>query len=285
MAYTYPMDLVASQGWYITLPSKGKATPDTVKVPELRTYASEWFHLNDAKDGVVFKARTDGATTKNSKNPRSELREMSSDGKDEAAWSSTTGTHSMEIEQMVGVLPIGSKPVVVVGQIHDEDDDVTVFRLVGNTSGDRSIASLWITDGDKLEGHKVTDSYRLGTKFRVGFQVAGGKITYTYNGQPVAYTQTKKLRGCYFKAGSYNQAGGIVTKLPNGQADYAEVTLYALQVCHSGVCTGRAPGAAVPPVEPPPTTSEVSLVVEGTQPALDALSAFLLSDIASLRIG
>jgi len=288
---TYPMDVIASNGWYVTLPSKVKTTPDTVKIPGLLMYSGEWFYLNSAKDGVIFKAPTDGATTKNSKNPRSELREMSPDGKTQAAWSSTTGTHSMDIEQMVSVLPIGSKPVVVVGQIHDGNDDVTVFRLVGNTTGDRSIGSLWITDGDKSEGYKVTDSYRLGTKFRVGFQVAGGKITYTYNGQLVAYTQTKELSGCYFKAGSYNQAGGIVTKLPDGKSDYAEVTIYALQVCHNGVCTGRAPGVVVPPVNPtpvdppvdPPNTS--SLTVTGTPTAIAALKAFIKADTSSLSGG
>src|SRR4029078_12901922 len=108
-AIVYPMDVIASRGWYITLPTKIHATPDTVNVggsPDLMTYTDEWFRLNETKDGVVFKARTDGAHTPNSSNPASELREMSSDGKNQAAWSSTSGTHAMELEQMVNVLPI-----------------------------------------------------------------------------------------------------------------------------------------------------------------------------------
>ncbi|MCX6047753.1 MAG: polysaccharide lyase family 7 protein [Chloroflexi bacterium] len=258
----YPMDLIASQGWYITLPTKIRATPDTVNVggsPDLMTYTDEWFRLNETKDGVVFKARTDGAHTTNSSNPRSELREMSNDGKNQAAWSSTSGTHAMELEQTVNVLPIGSKPVVVVGQIHDANDDVSVFRLEGNTSGDRNIGSLWITDGDSAHGYLLTNSYRLGTKFRVGFNVSGGKIAYTYNGQPVAgYTQSKSFSGAYFKAGSYNQSGGNCTKLTSGpdagKCDYAEVTIYRVQVCHNGACTGNAPGST-PPV---PTNTPVS---------------------------
>ncbi len=251
----YPMDVIAAQAWYITLPTKIKATPDTVKVPDLMTYTDEWFRLNDAKDGTVFKARCDGATTANSKNPRSELREMRSDGKNQAAWSSTAGTHSMEIEQIVNVLPIGSKPHVVVGQIHDANDDVSVFRLEGNTSGDRSIGSLWITDGNTTHGRLITNSYKLGTKFRVGFNVSGGKISYTFNGQPVAgYSQSKNFSGAYFKAGCYNQSGGNSTPLPDGpdkgKSDYAQVTIYAVQVCHNGVCTGHAPGSTKP-VDPP----------------------------------
>ena len=151
----------------------------------------------------------------------------------------------MEIEQSVDVLPLGSKPHVVVGQIHDKDDDVTVFRVEGNRTGDRSLATLWITDGDKTHGYKLTDSYRLGTRFRVGFHVQDGVIRYMYNDAPVDYVQEKTVSGCYFKAGSYCQSGGNVTRLPDGRADYAQVTIYALQVCHNGVCTGRAPAPQV----------------------------------------
>ncbi len=284
----YPLHVIASSNWYITLPSKVNATPDTVKMPELRTYSSEWFRLNAAGDGVIFRARTDGATTKNSNNPRSELREMTKDGKEQAAWSSMAGTHSMVVELMISAVPIGSKPVVVVGQIHDSDDDVTVFRFEGNTSGNRNIGKLWLTDGDTSHGFLVDDNLALGTKFTIGFQVSGGKITYTYNGGDpggaVPYTQPKKLDGCYFKTGAYNQAGGIVTKLPDGRADYAEVTIYALQVCHNGVCTGLAPGAVGEPVEPPVEPVGATLTVNGSIIDIAALKAFILSATVTLHV-
>lgn len=248
-----PMEFLDSWGWKLTLPTKVKATPDEVVMPELLGYASEWFRLNGAGDGVVFVAPTDGATTRNSKNPRSELREMMADGKTRAAWSSWEGTHSMEIEQSVDVLPIGRKPVVVVGQIHDGEDDVTVFRLEGNTTGDRQVGKLWITDGDRSRGHLLTEQYRLGERFRVGFYVQNGTIRYMFNGQALDYTQPKRVKGCYFKAGAYCQSGGIVTRLADGRADYAQVTIYGLRVCHDGVCTGRAVGPVVaPPVDPSP---------------------------------
>ena len=286
-AIAYPMDVIAARGWYITLPTKIRTTPDTVQVggsPDLMTYADESFRLNETKDGAIFKARTDGAHTANSPNPRSELREMSSDGKTQAAWSSTSGAHSMEIEQAVNVLPIGSKPVVVVGQIHDANDDVSVFRLEGNTSGDRAMGSLWITDGDSTHGYLLTNTYRLGTKFRVGFAVSGGKITYTYNGQPVVgYAQSKSFSGAYFKAGSYNQSGGNCTILSSGpdagKCDYAEVTIYTVQVCHNGVCTGKAPGSPTPgptstppPATPTPTPTNSLPVVPPATPTTTATS-------------
>ena len=277
----YPMDVIGWPGWYNTLPSKLHATPDTVMVggsPDLMTYFDEWFHLNSTKDGVVFKARTNGAHTEHSRNPRSELREMSFDGKTKAAWSAGVGKHSMEIEQMITAVPIGSKPVVVVGQIHDEPDDVVVWRYEGDLI-DRTVGQLWITDGDTTHGHLVDAKLKLNTRFSVGFDVVDGKIGFTYNGQMVAgYTQAKKNPGCYFKAGAYNQSGGNVTLLPDGpdkgQADYAEVVIYNLQVCHNGVCRGNAPGRAQPtnpPVVVPPVIVPIITKADLAK-ALDALN-------------
>lgn len=262
----YPMDVIASPNWKITTPLPN--APE-IKYPALTAYTAEWFHLNATGDGAVFMARTDGGHTSGSKNPRSELREMSSDGKSNAAWSTTVGTHSMEIEQSVDVLPQGAKPHVVVGQIHNASDDVTVFRVEGRTDT-RDIASIWITNGDTTHGYLITDNYHRGDKFRVGFKVSGGIIQYTFNGQPVNYALPKKTTGCYFKAGCYNQSGGIVTKLPDGQVDYAQVTIYAVQVCHDGVCTGNKPGDVVVEPPTPPAGADV-------QPLIDALNVVTVS--------
>jgi len=242
----FPIDIIGSSNWKLTLPL---ASAPEIKMPALSMYSSEWFHFNEAQDGVTFRAPTDGGTTTNSNNPRSELREMTADGKSNASWSSTSGNHSMEIELAVNALPIGSKPHVVTGQIHGSSDDITVFRVEGSTV-DRSIASIWITNGNTTHGHLLTNAYHLGDKYRVGFKVSGGQIRYTFNGGghqgAVDYMQSKNFSGAYFKAGSYNQSGGNVTRLPDGSSDYAEVTIYALQVCHDGVCTGNAPGGVTP---------------------------------------
>ncbi|MEZ4864226.1 MAG: polysaccharide lyase family 7 protein [Caldilineaceae bacterium] len=274
----YPLDVIHSTGWKLTLPiASPQGAAQEIKVggePDLSTYSSEWFHLDATQAGIVFKARTDGATTSGSKNPRSELREMTADGKANASWSSSTGVHNMEVELAVNVLPLGSKPHVVTGQIHDGGDDVTVFRVEGSLT-DRNIASIWITDGNTTHGHLLTDTYHLGDRYRVGFRVSGGQIHYTFNGQPVAYVQNKNFSGAYFKAGSYNQAGGNCTQLADGQCDYAEVTIYALQVCHDGICTGNAPGAISQPTATPidptvaPTTEPTSqpTVAPTTTPA------------------
>lgn len=231
--------------WKLTLPVDASGKPQgkaaEIKQPQLSTYRSEWFYPNAAGDGIVFVAPTIGATTSSkTKNIRSELRAMNSDGT-LSAWSSTVGRNIMTVELSVDVLPIGPKPHVVVAQIHDGGDDVTVFRVEGSTT-DRSRASIWITDGDSTRGFMLTDSYRLGDRIQVSFDVADGVIRYTFNGATVDYRQAKKVTGCYFKTGCYNQSGGIVTRLPDGRPDYAQVTIYA--------CTVTSESATVPVITP-----------------------------------
>jgi hypothetical protein len=254
----HPLDVIASPNWKITLPEPG--APEIV-MPRLKTYESQWFYLLPDNTSVVFKCPTNGGTTKNSKNPRSELREMRDNGADEAEWNSGSGQHSMVVDLAITHLPTGGKPHVVVAQVHDADDDMTVFRLEDK--------ALWITDGDSTHGYRITDSYQLGTRIQVGFQINNGAIGYTFNGQPVSYAQNKKKSGCYFKTGCYNNGG---EKKTDRLDDYAEVVLYSVQVCHDGVCSGKDPGTA--PAEPPPV--EPTLPPQGQptlQDVLDGLDA------------
>lgn len=268
----YPYDLI--QGYHkLTLPTAGAAE---IKYPAIKTYVNpEFFHLNNAGDGVIFKAPSLGGTTSNSSNTRSELRELKPDGS-LASWSTSVGTHSMECEFSVDVLPYPKKPHVVTGQIHDGSDDVTVFRVEGNP--DRLTATIWITDGNTTHGRKLTDAYRIGDRYRVGFYVSNGAISYTFNGKIIiGYTQVKKKTGCYFKAGCYNQDGGDTTP-----GVYAQVTIYAVQVCHDGVCTGNAPVVVdPPPVVTPPTPPTVPDVATALL-HLETAGSSLTNTIATL---
>lgn len=220
--------------WKLTLPTGAPSKPTEIKPPALATYSGKHFYAT-ADGALVFIAPTDGVTTKNSKNPRSELRELNADGT-LAAWSSTVDYHALAVELSVDVLQLGSKPHVVVAQIHDSDDDVTVFRVEGNA--DKATATIWITDDNSTRGYKLTDSYRIGDRITVGFHVGGGIVRYSFNGQPVDYKQTKKFSGAYFKTGCYNQAGGIITRLPDGSADFAKVTVYSIALRHEAAVGG-----------------------------------------------
>jgi hypothetical protein len=194
---------------------------------------------------------------------------MTNGGKTKAAWSSSASSrdnkvHSMYIEQSVSHLPV-KKPEVVVGQIHDSSDDVTVFRLEGD--------QLCITDGDHTcedtkPGHGfIAGTVALNQRFSVKMEMVNGVISYYFNGTKLPYTQTKNISGAYFKAGMYTQST-CDQNAPSYKGDncdaYGENTIYVLEVCHDGVCIGNRNGA--PPATSLPTTRPSPTAVSSPTP-------------------
>jgi len=187
----------------------------------------------------IFRAPVNVKTTKGSKYPRSELREMYNDD-DEADWSSSSGYHQMIANIAFLHLP-NDTPNLVGCQIHDGDDDITVFRLEGK--------KLWITDGNNLL-KMVTDKYELGTIFEVRYLVYKDKITVYYNGISSA-TIARKFIDAYFKAGAYTQANCDKSK-PCAETNYGEVAVYSLMVIHTSVPVDPAPTPTPVPPTPVP---------------------------------
>jgi hypothetical protein len=216
-----PASILDLKNWKETLPTGSDGEPDEVAQPELATYANApWFTGNAGCDGVVFRAAVAGVTTSGSRYPRSELREM--DGADRASWSTTAGTHTMVIDEAITQLP-NDKPQLVAGQIHDPDNDVTVFRLEDT--------KLYVTNGDDSHYQLVTDNYQLGTRFQAKFVAGGGQIKAYYNGT-LAATVAVESSGDYFKAGAYTQAN-CDKSAPCADTNYGEVVIYGLTVTHS----------------------------------------------------
>lgn len=218
-----PADVLDLTNWKIQLPIGDDEDPDEVTQPELAAYSVDpWFIATESCDGVRFRSAVDGVTTSGSGYPRSELREMTADGAEEAGWSATDGTHTMVIEQAITALP-ADKPHVVAGQIHDGDDDVTVFRLEGS--------SLYVTDGDDSNHHLVTDGYELGTRFEARFVVSDGRIEVFYNGKSQTTIDADFPDG-YFKSGAYTQAN-CDNSAPCDAGNYGEVIVYGIAIDHS----------------------------------------------------
>ncbi|NEE01908.1 polysaccharide lyase family 7 protein [Phytoactinopolyspora halotolerans] len=222
----YPAQILDLTDWKITLPiddpDRSGEQPLEIRQPELNTYAIEpWFAVTSTCDGVQFRAPVNGATTPNSSYPRSELREMTNGGADHAGWSSDSGTHTMVITQSIKNVP-NDKPHVVAGQIHDGDDDVSVFRLQGN--------KLYVTRGNDSTYHLITDDYRLGTKFEAKFVVSDGEIRAYYNGR-LETTIPADFDGGYFKAGAYTQAN-CTNSSPCDSSNFGQVMIYDVEVTH-----------------------------------------------------
>lgn len=213
--------------WKLTLPI---GAPDEISCNEIKAGKDRApYYINGLKinQGLTFFVKP-GATTKNSKNSRSELREMADNCGKEASWSSSQGTHEMTITTNVQAVE-GNLPVVV-GQIHDAEDDTAVFRVEGT--------NLHITNGDDSKWKVISNAITIGKPFTVKFLVQSDVIKFFLDGKEVA-SQPHKFGGAYFKAGNYLQS--------NGRGDgTAKVQITALEVKHDGKVTSGNGGANTP---------------------------------------
>ncbi|HWB79021.1 MAG TPA: polysaccharide lyase family 7 protein [Nannocystaceae bacterium] len=217
-----PAELLDLSDWKLTLPIGSRRDPESpreVLQPELATFAIDpWFVLDG--DAVRFRAHAGGVTTSSSGYPRSELREMSNDGADEAAWSTSSGVHTMTITQTILQLP-EVKPHVVAGQIHDADDDVVMIRLEGE--------HLFVEGGGDELGD-LDAAYQLGTEFTVQLVAHDGTIDVYYEDLATpAVSVARDVDGCYFKAGVYTQSNEEQGDAPEA---YGEVAIRELVVTH-----------------------------------------------------
>jgi alginate lyase len=131
------------------------------------------------------------------------VREMTSGGSANASWSSTSGTHTMEIRQAVTYLPV-AKPHVVVGQIHDASDDVIVFRLEGS--------KLFVDEnGEPGPDRQIPIGNGL------------------HHEICRAQWRHRSTSGCYFKAGCYTQSN---TDRGDSASAYGQVVIYNVTVTH-----------------------------------------------------
>jgi len=216
-----PADVLDLAAWKLTLPTGDEGSPTEILQPELATFELEpYFHLDEARDAVVLRAHAGGVTTENSSYPRCELREMESGGADEAAWSTSTGAHTMTITQAITHLP-EVKPHVVAGQVHDAEDDVVMIRLEG--------ANLFVEGGGEDLG-TLDASYTLGTPFTVKIEAQAGHIRVFYEDLVTPSVDIERdVEDCYFKAGAYTQS----SPERGDDADaYGEVVIYDLTVTH-----------------------------------------------------
>jgi len=213
-----PADVIDLAPWYLTLPTGAAGSPETIENPALAKFTNEAFKLTDKRDGVVFSARAGGVTTKNSSYPRSELREMN--GSEHAAWSNTTGSHTLDVCEAIMKTPT-VKPEVVAAQIHDASDDVMQIRLEGKT--------LMVQYNDGKTETVIDPNYVLGTPYNVRIVAEGGKVDVLYNGEKKAELPLSGS-GWYWKVGAYVQSSPEKGESPDATG---EVAVYSLKVVHA----------------------------------------------------
>ena len=199
--------------WKISIPTA--PDPTQIIMPQLAAYSDSSFKVVSA---VQFTAPVDGGVQVGAKYPRSELREMNSDGSS-AQWSTTLGRHSMEVVQRITHLPV-VKSELVAGQSHDANEYVVLILLKdAELSVKYQGATIAVLDA----------SYLLGTVFTLRIESARGFIDVFYNNKRKAH-QADIRQGCYFKAGCYTQSN-----LSKGDSagDYGQVEILGLTIDHT----------------------------------------------------
>jgi hypothetical protein len=205
--------------WKLTLPVVKDGKVVEIWPPKLATHTDQfWTKLPSGS----YRCRVwhGSGTTKNSSNPRTELRGLNAQGTNELDWSAADEDTSLTVVTQVNRLT-KVKPHVVLLQIHGGDDDLTVFRLEGT--------KLWITHGDDTHAHLVTDDFRLGVPHELKMHVRDGLVNYWYDRQPVDFTLEADDDACYWKVGNYLQSNPKTA--PTESIDeYCEVVLHSVVV-------------------------------------------------------
>jgi len=222
---TFPAKVIDLSSWKVTLPvvKKGAENAAEIKPPKISTFSDPQYFFTDVTSEnpvVVFRAPCGGATTKNSKYPRCELREMSKDGKSRASWSTDDQElHTLTMRAAITHIP-NVKKHVVCAQIHDSKNDLIMIRLEGK--------HLFI-ERNPFEDVSIDKNYKLGTPFDLKIQAGTGKVKVWYN-EDQKMDWVKSTNGCYFKAGCYTQSNPQKGDKPDS---YGEVQIHQLTVKHS----------------------------------------------------
>ena len=212
--------------WELQEPVGSPGSPTTIPSSRLQGsngYQDAYFYTGT--DGAMtFWAPENGVHTANSNYPRSELREVNSNGS-LADWA-LPGVH--QLQATLRVVSVTSH--VCVGQIHlgtGGSSTKPLVELYYFANGSIELGSEKSPSGGQTL-HPITN-VPLGTKWSYTITVSGGNtVNLTVNGSTTHYAIPSSFDtyNMYFKAGSYNQSSS--SSSTNG----ARVAFYALSVHH-----------------------------------------------------
>ncbi|MDB5802245.1 MAG: Alginate lyase 2 [Rhodocyclales bacterium] len=230
-----PASVLSLAHWTLQLPTGSAGSPDTKTAAQLVAgYTSAYFQYDnsDGTPAVAFFAPDNGVTTANSLHPRSELREMKSDGVTGANWDPFDAkTHTLSTTVKV----TDARHRLVVGQIHigtvlrgtHAASTKPLMELYYETNGALTVG----VNGSPTAGQTETGigTIAVGTKFTYQIKVSAKTLTVYINGVskyskaiPTGFTDY----GMYFKAGDYNQTTSYTAS--TGTKD----KIYSLTISH-----------------------------------------------------
>jgi hypothetical protein len=228
-----PNTILNFSNWELQEPVASGSSIVTISTSQLTNgYSDKYMYASATTDGnaVTFFTPEDGAHTANSSYPRSELRELTTNGSD-ANWN-MIGTNMLTATLEANDITDHT----VVGQVH-------IGSPLPGTSVATSTKPLlelyYYANGNLVAGLEKSPlgsqttttigTVPLGTKFNYSIQVSGDVITIKLNNNtPVILNASSSFNnyGMYFKAGDYLQTTGTSATVG------AHVAFYNLAIQH-----------------------------------------------------
>jgi len=176
-------------------PMAERGNIEEVSQPALHDFSAPFFYFEASTHAMVFNCPDNGAPTRGSHFPRSELRSINE-------WT-FSGRHTLSASLAVTQQP--SSGNIIVGQIH------------GNAPGTEALKIRW-SKGDVVVGIKTSPNiteerftlvHGLALGDRIDYRIAQSDhmVTVTINGTSKSFTYDRKWDAdtVYFKAGNYLQ--------------------------------------------------------------------------------
>ena len=214
--------------WELQLPTGSSGSVTTISPARLKGasgFQDNFFFTNKTDGSMSFFDPENGVHTANSKFPRSELREMNTNGT-AAGWL-PPGTHTLTATLKATEIPNH----VAVGQIHLGDNSGStkpLLELFYYTNGNVVMAIEQTPAGGNEVLHTV-GNVPVGTKWSYVISLTGGNVIgLNLNGTNHTFTMPSSFKGLpmYFKAGDYDQTAGSSSTIG------AKVQFYALTIHH-----------------------------------------------------
>lgn len=172
-------------------------------------YTQKLFYPDVQEGSLVFAVPSNGASTKNTKYSRTELRQTGAQGD----WALMDPVrHVMRVK--LRVMEVAEKkPQTIIGQIHGSEkfSEMIKLRWTGFKAKTGYVEARFKTNDDthKEIGVKLAEGLSLGDMIDYTISMQSGVVTVTVNGQSTSHTYTPAVYGStdkyYFKAGNYLQ--------------------------------------------------------------------------------
>ncbi len=197
--------------WKLALPvdsnGKTKGRAMEVLVADLNSgYSHDPYYYRGTEGQLIFWSPVTGATTQNTKYPRSELRELIEPGDDNVCWRGP-GTHTLRAR--CRVLEVPSSEKVIVGQIHSHSGQARpLIKLLFSKGRIEAFVKEKASEGKDLK--LIFAEIGLDKDLDYEIKLHDGMLSVTVNGETQAVDVFMNDRNWakqtfYFKVGAYTQ--------------------------------------------------------------------------------